>query len=65
MKCYKHPTVEMDIPTDCHVCHGDGVIEVDDYGEWHTERCWSCHGSGAGYPDCSACIEEYEMENEA
>jgi len=58
VKCSKH-NVEMDVPSDCHVCHGDGVIEVDDpWMELHTKTCYACKGSGAGLEDCEFCLEE-------
>lgn len=63
-KCGKHNVV-MDVQCDCHVCHGEGMVEhVDDYGPVpRMETCWSCRGSGISpWPDCWLCIEEYENE---
>ena len=48
-------------PSDCRRCHGEGVIEDDDfvYGDLKTYvPCWECKGTGIGLPDCEFCIEE-------
>jgi len=59
MKCTKH-NVEMDMETNCHVCHGDGIIEAGEpwNDDLHTETCWNCKGSGHGLDDCWLCYEE-------
>lgn len=56
--CDKHD-VERDVETDCHVCHGEGLTEdADNIIGRGVETCWSCHGSGIGWPDCEYCLDE-------
>lgn len=55
--CPKHKA-PYDVDVDCHVCHGEGEIEDLDDFMGGFERCWSCHGSGMGFPECAFCIEE-------
>lgn len=55
--CPKHK-VPLDVESDCHVCHGEGEIEEDDYGHTFMVVCYACKGSGIGLPDCEFCLEE-------
>lgn len=59
--CDKH-NCERDVETDCHRCHGDGMIEdMDDVICSGRETCYACGGSGVGWPDCEWCIDEDEI----
>jgi hypothetical protein len=61
-RCRKH-NVTLDVETECHICHGEGVIEdLDDVIGRGSERCYACGGSGIGWPDCEFCIEESHDE---
>lgn len=65
MKCPTH-NVEMDVDTQCGVCHGEGIIEdSEDYGPKPAlVECYQCKGTGYGYPDCYLCIDEIESRVE-
>jgi len=57
--CERHKCAK-DRESDCHVCHGEGVVEDhDDVIGRGTETCWSCRGSGRSpWLDCEWCLEE-------
>lgn len=62
--CEKHPSVRLTAP-DCHVCHGEGMIEDrEDFGGGY-ETCWGCSGNGwAPWLTCDWCDEECMEEQE-